>query len=354
MKAVQNVEPVIQRDFGALPEALRRTELPKNRVMLVGDSHTMPLYGEEAAAALGSVFREVFRYTFPAGEEHKNLQTVEGLLRALLAAGLDRKDCIAALGGGVTGDMAGFAAAIYLRGIPVIQLPTTLLAQIDSSIGGKTGVDFDAYKNMVGAFHMPALVYSASHVLRTLPGEQLASGMGEVIKSAVLGDGALFAWLEAHAGEVAAGEEAVLSDMIRRTAAIKTGIVRRDPTEQGERALLNLGHTIGHAIEKAKGFSMLHGCCVAVGMMAAAHMSRRRGLLAAEEEERIRELLLRFSLPVKASGCRAEEILAITRSDKKMAAGRIRFILIRGIGEAVIAGDVCDEELMEGIESVLT
>ena len=346
------IEPYIYDSFRELPETIKKSGIPLNRAMLVGDSNTLPLYGLTVSGLLGSVFREVHSYAFPAGEEYKNLGSVEKLLSVLMEYRYDRSGVIFALGGGVTGDMAGFAAAVYLRGIRVVQLPTTLLAQVDSSIGGKTGVDFKGYKNMVGAFHLPVFVYTNPSVLKTLDENQFSAGMGEVIKSALIADGELFEWLKKNRDSVTGRDEHDLLYMIRKTARIKTEIVKRDPKDTGERALLNLGHTIGHAIEKYRNFTMLHGHCVGAGLMAAARISANRGLLTDGEEADIRETLRSYDVPVCVPGLDAEEILRISKSDKKMDAGQIRFILPDGIGHAVIADDVTDAELNEGIRSI--
>ena len=341
-----------KNDFTGLAAACAENNVRAKRVMIVGDTNTLPLYGESAAGALSEVFEEVFQFAFTAGEEHKNLASIEELYTALLQNHFDRKDVIFALGGGVVGDMAGFAAATYLRGIKVIQCPTTLLAQVDSSIGGKTGVDYMGYKNMVGAFHMPVFVYMNTRTLETLPEDQFASGMGEVLKSAILGDADFMDWLLQNSEAIKAKDPETILSMVERTAGIKEAIVLRDPTEQGERALLNLGHTIGHAIEKYKDFTMAHGLCVAVGTVAAAAISAARGILPEEEFMRVRDANRMFGLPVQADEIDEETILTITKSDKKMAAGRIRFILFDRIGHAFIADDVTDEELLAGIKSV--
>ena len=236
--------------------------------------------------------------------------------------------------------MTGFAAATYLRGISYVQVPTTLLAQVDSSIGGKTGVDFMGYKNMVGAFHMPEFVYTNPLTLKTLPEKEFVSGMGEVLKSALLSDSEFFEWILDN------------MDGIRRTASIKEKIVDRDPTEKGERALLNLGHTIGHAIEKYKDFTMPHGMCVGLGCISAAAISMKRGYLGPEELYEIRDVCVMFGLPMFADGIDDQEILRITKSDKKMIGGHIRFILLKEIGKAVIADDVTDEEILYGIRFI--
>ena len=349
----KEIYPWIQSDFTALPKLMRSNGADGRRVMIVADTNTGPLYSAEVKRALEEVSPEVHCFTLPAGEEHKNIGTLEDLFRELIRLHFDRNDVIAALGGGVTGDMAGFAAAVYLRGIRVIQIPTTLLAQIDSSIGGKTAVDFDGYKNMIGAFHMPLFVYCNPTVLSTLMADQFSSGMGEVVKSALLADADFFHFLERNAHKINERDTAALDEMIRRCSAIKAAIVERDPKEKGERALLNLGHTIGHAIEKAKGFELLHGSCVALGLLAAARISMWRGLLNEEDLERITALLEAFGLPLTVSGVAAEEVLSLTKSDKKMAAGQIRFVLLASIGEAFVSTDVTDAEMTSGIQSLL-
>lgn len=346
--------PIIKQDFYGIPDAFRSSGIPLMRCMVVGDTNTLSLFGETVSRAVSGVFREVYTYAFPSGEEHKNLTSIEGLIHELMDAHFDRKDCVLALGGGVVGDMAGFAAAIYLRGIRVVQAPTTLLAMIDSAIGGKTAVDFEGYKNMVGAFHMPVFVYESTGSLTTLPDDQFTAGMGEVVKSAVLGDADLYWWLRKYAQEITGRKEEALYEMILRTSRIKVDIVNEDPKEtKGKRALLNLGHTIGHAIEKYKQFSMLHGDCVAVGLIAAANMSARRGLLTKEDVSTLKETCSLFGLPLSVTDIDPEEVLRITKSDKKMSAGHIRFVLIRRIGEAFLADDVTDAELLEGIQSVM-
>ena len=346
------LNPFINNSFLSLPEAIRMSGLKAGRAMIVGDTNTLPLYGEAVAEAVKDCFDQLYLYAFPAGEEHKNIDTIMGLLKELIANRFERRDCIIAVGGGVTGDMAGFAAAIYLRGIDVIQIPTTLLAQIDSGIGGKTAVDLDGFKNMVGAFHLPVFVYSNTAVLRTLPSSEFTAGMGEVIKSALLGDADLYEWLYGNSENVLAHEPEALTYMVRSTAKIKVDIVRRDPTEKGERALLNLGHTIGHAIEKYMDFSMIHGICVGLGLVAAAKISFNRQLLTSEEYESIRKLLSLYGLPLSVNGVDREAVLRFTKSDKKMSGGHVRFILIEKPGKAVIANDVTDEELLLGIDAV--
>lgn len=346
------IRPLIRDSFEDLAPAIKSSGLPMHRLCIAGDTNTLPLYGDMVEEALAGSFNEIRKYAFPAGEEHKKLGSVTGLLEFLMQNHFDRKDLIIALGGGVAGDMAGFAASVYLRGIPVIQLPTTLLAQVDSSIGGKTGVDFDGYKNMVGAFHMPALVYTNCSTLKTLPDEQFAAGMGEVIKSALLADKELFYWLKEHSEAVLSRDEEAIRHVIESTASIKVDIVEQDPKEQGIRALLNLGHTIGHAVEKYKDFTMLHGMCVGLGTAAASRISLDRGLITEEEHRSILNVLALYGLPAKTFIKDPEEVLRLTKSDKKMNKGRIRFILLKSIGQAFFTDDVTDWELLAGIREI--
>ncbi len=350
---MNSIIPVIENGFSGLSAAVRKTDLPLHRVCLVGDTNTMPLFEEALVTELKNVFETVQVYAFPAGEEHKNLDSIRGLLAFLMDHHFDRKDCIAAVGGGVAGDMAGFAASVYLRGIPVIQIPTTLLAQIDSSIGGKTGVDFEGYKNMVGAFHMPALVYTNPLALTSLPKDQFISGMGEVVKSALLGDRDFYDWLKVHHDAVLAKDPQAMHTMIERTAGIKVRIVTEDPEEHGIRAFLNFGHTIGHAVEKYKNFALAHGVCVGLGISAAAHMSAERGYITEEDVKDVQTSLASFGLPLVTDGLDAREVLRITKSDKKMSNGQIRFILLKSLGEACLCDDVTDEEILDGIRFIM-
>ena len=261
-------------------------------------------------------------------------------------------DFLLALGGGVCGDLTGFVAATYLRGIDFVQIPTTLLAQADSSIGGKTGVDFDSYKNMVGAFKMPRLVYMNLSVLKTLEERQFYSGFAEVMKSALIKDAPFYEWLIENMYEICERDLNTLEEMVIRTCSIKKMVVEKDPTEQGDRALLNLGHTIGHAIEKYKNFELYHGECVALGTVAAAYISWKKEMLSMEEFYEIRDMFVPFYLPISVENIDPQEILKLTKSDKKMEAGTIKFILLKKIGKAVIDRTVTDEEILAAIEEI--
>lgn len=344
-------EIVLENSFDYLGEEILRLGSEGRKLCVVTDSNVVAWYLKPVQEQLSSVCLRVDSFVFPAGEEQKNLDTVRELYRELIQKHYDRKDFLIALGGGVTGDLCGYAAATYLRGIRFIQIPTTLLSQVDSSIGGKTGVDFDSYKNMVGAFHMPTLVYTNTAALQTLSDEQYASGMGEIIKHGLIKSRNYYEWIDSHREAILRRDADTCRTMILESDKIKREIVERDPLEQGERALLNLGHTLGHAIEKRMGFQLLHGQCVALGCVGAAYLSARRGYLSMEEVQRLCRMLLGFGLPISLQGMSLdpEAILSATRSDKKMDSGMIQFVLLRQIGEAVIDRTVSDEELIDTI-----
>lgn len=342
-----------EKDFSKLSQALKEEGLEGRKICIVSDSHVAPLYKEAVSDALKEATSSVCFFTFEAGERNKNLNTVQELYGTLIDNGIDRKGILAALGGGVTGDLTGFAAATYLRGIDFIQIPTTLLSQVDSSVGGKTGVDFRQYKNMIGAFHQPRLVYMNLNTLQTLPEVEFSCGMGEILKTGLICDGDFFRRICTNKDEIKALEISALSSMIRRCCEIKAGVVERDPKEQGERVLLNLGHTVGHAVEKLKDFVLLHGQCVGIGLIAAAFLSMERGFLTKEEYEEIRKGCAAYDLPLGVSGLKAEEILSATKKDKKMEQGRIKFILMDGIGKSFIDKTVTDEELLRAIREIL-
>ena len=313
-----------KEDFSGLGAEVKKLQLPAKKACIVTDSTVAELYLEQVKQELEPLFEKVAVFIFPAGEEHKNLQTVQTLYTHLIEEKLERKDLLFALGGGVTGDLTGYAAATYLRGIDFIQIPTTLLAQVDSSIGGKTGVDFDQYKNMVGAFHHPRLVYMNTSALKTLSEEQFACGMGEVLKTGLIRDEKFYIWTINH----------------------------MEPIMERVPAVLNLGHTVGHAIEKLKDFQLAHGQCVALGTVAAAYISFQRGYLSTEEFYEIRDMNVGFDLPITFTGLKPEDILAATKSDKKMENGTVKFILLRSLGHAVVDHTVTDEELLEAINFI--
>jgi 3-dehydroquinate synthase len=319
------------------PEAFRE-QLPARDVAIVSNTTVAPLYLPALTASLGT--RRRVEVILPDGEAHKTLANTARVLDVLVANRFARDCAVLALGGGVVGDLAGFAAACYQRGVAFVQLPTTLLAQVDSAVGGKTGVNHPGGKNLIGAFHQPRLVVADTDTLATLPPRELRAGVAEVIKYGLIADATLFEWLEAHLEELLAAEPAALTHVVRRSCEIKAEIVGRDEREQGERALLNLGHTFGHAIESATGYrEWLHGEAVGAGLLMAAAMSSECGLLAASEVERVRRLVERAGLPTRVASVSPGVALEHMRIDKKVLGGRVRLVLLRGIGEAVVTAD---------------
>jgi 3-dehydroquinate synthase len=330
-------------------DALDRA-IPARDVLLVTNTTVGPLYADKLARALAP--RRCIEVELPDGEMHKTLANVSRMLDVLVANRFGRDACVVALGGGVVGDMAGFAAACYQRGISFVQVPTTLLAQVDSSVGGKTGVNHPGGKNLVGAFHQPAAVFADTNTLNTLPDRELRAGLAEVIKYGLIVDRGFFDWLEANAAKLLARDTDALTHAIRRSCEIKAEIVARDEREQGERALLNLGHTFGHAIESATNYSSwLHGEAVGAGMLLAADMSRRLGWVTAADVERIETVLRRFGLPVEVKAVPAAVLAEKMKIDKKVAAGRIRLVLLKAIGSSVVTGEYADAALRETLQA---
>lgn len=343
---------VYESSFDNLAEELTKLETQNKRICIITDSKVGELYGKEVCDIVSTVCKECVVFTFPEGEINKNLDTVKEIYKFLIEHKFDRKDMLLALGGGVTGDITGYAAATYLRGISFVQIPTTLLAQADSSIGGKTGVDFDGYKNMVGAFKMPSLVYMNISVLKTLEDRHFFAGFAEIMKAALIRDGILYEWLLEMMYEICEKEPEVLEEMLVRACMVKKLIVEKDPTEKGERALLNLGHTLGHAIEKYKNFEMYHGECVTLGIVAAAFISWKKNYLTMEEYYEIRDMFVPFYLPISIDDIEPAKILELTKSDKKMEGGTIKFVLLKKIGKAVIDTTVTDEEILAAINEI--
>lgn len=344
---------VMEPDYQALKREVDKLGVGGRKLCIVTDSNVAAFYLNEVRDILENCCKEVSVFTFPAGEESKTPETVRKLYEHLIHGRFERKDLLVALGGGVTGDLCGFAAATYLRGVDFIQLPTTLLAQVDSSIGGKTGVDIDSYKNMVGAFHMPRLVYTSLGALKTLPEQQFSSGMGEVIKHGLIKNREYYHWLKANCKAIRARDLPVCEAMVLESNRIKRAVVEQDPTEQGERALLNFGHTLGHAVEKSKEFTMLHGHCVGLGCIAAGYISAGRGLISMEDAGDIRSTLESFGLPLTVGGLNAREVIDISKSDKKMESGAVKFILLSEVGHGFADYTVSDAEMETGLEYIM-
>ncbi len=342
---------------GLLGDGARLAAHARGRhALLLSDSQVAPLYADAVAAALRAARPdlELATHMIPAGESHKTLATFTGAIEALAGLGATRDATVYALGGGVVGDLAGFAAACWMRGIDCVQLPTTLLSMVDSSVGGKTAVDIPQGKNLVGAFHPPRAVIADTGALRTLPPRELRAGLAEVVKYGALGDPLFFEWLERERAPLLAGDDRALAEAIARSCGHKAAIVERDPLERGERALLNLGHTFGHAIEAEQGYAgadrdaLNHGEAVAVGMVLAARLSAMLGMAPESDTERLRSLLRAYGLPVDVPpGLAPAELLGRMRLDKKNLAGRLRLVLWRGIGKAEVVPDVDEARVLE-------
>lgn len=343
---------VFSTDFKDLAEELQTLDIQNRRVCVITDSHVSSLYGNEVMEILDGCCKKNVIFSFTAGEESKTLSTVQDIYRFLIDEKFDRKDLLIALGGGVTGDIVGFAAATYLRGIDFVQIPTSLIAQADSGIGGKTGVDFDGFKNMVGAFYMPKLVYMNVSTLKSLDDRQFFSGFAEVMKHGLIKDGMFYEWLLENMYEICDRDADILMEMIERSCKIKKMVVEKDPMEKGERALLNFGHTIGHAIEKSKNFTFTHGECVALGAVAAAFISWKHELLSKDEYYEIRDMFVPFNLPISIEDIDPEEILRLTKSDKKVEGDSIKFILLKKVGKAVIDRTVTDDDIKNAISEI--
>lgn len=338
-------------DFDSLPELLAGQGIADKRVCIVTETNVAPLYLEEIENQLRGRCKEVISVIFDAGEAHKNLDTVKQIYEKLILAKFDRHDMLVALGGGVTGDITGYTAATYLRGIDFVQIPTSLLAQVDSSIGGKTGVDFDSYKNMVGAFHMPKLIYINVSTLNSLSDDQFMSGMGEIIKHGLIKDKDYFNWLIDNRESISAKDPETLMEMIRISCNIKRLVVENDPTEKGERALLNFGHTLGHAIERYLDLKLSHGACVGIGCCLAAIISRNKEDISDSTLADIINAFNLFGFPtLEDYPVDADKVIEYTRNDKKMVGDKIKFILLHDIGDAYINMDITPEDMKKAFE----
>ncbi len=370
----------VEHNYDGLGKIFESLNLSKGKALIVTDTNIGPHYAKCVEQIASSFISTVKTIIIPAGEAYKNLDTVHTIYKMLIEEKFDRNDVLLALGGGVVGDMTGFTAATYLRGIRFIQLPTSLLAMVDSSIGGKTGVDFQAYKNMVGAFYQPYAVYMNIETLHTLPEREFYSGFGEIIKHGLIKDREYYDWLHENASEILRKNKELLEETIYRSLLVKKQVVENDPYEKGERALLNFGHTIGHSIEKLMNFSMLHGECVSLGMVSASYLSMILGHISKQQYEEILETLKSFHLPItlkrydllsksektletnsiinvaenlEKHTLEAAEIVVATKNDKKMDSGKIKFILLKEIGNAYINRELSDEQIMLATQEVL-
>jgi len=330
------------------PDLIGRTELfaphiTGASVMIVTNTTVEPLYGAKLRAALAPLGKDVSTVVLPDGESHKHWETLNRIFDGLLESRADRKTTLIALGGGVIGDMTGFAAACYMRGVPFIQVPTTLLSQVDSSVGGKTGINHPLGKNMIGAFYQPLAVVADIGALGTLPERELAAGMAEVIKTAVIADAEFFEWIEANMDALNRCDEGALAHAVKRCCEIKASVVAADEREGGLRAILNFGHTFGHAIEAGLGYGQwLHGEAVGCGMAMAADLSVRTGRLDEAARRRLVAVVAAARLPVRAPQLGDDRYIELMKVDKKAEAGRIKFVLLERIGQPCVTGVPAD------------
>ncbi len=318
------------------------------RYAIIADTNVAGLYGERLLAFLQEAGIKAQLFSFPAGEEGKNLQMMGELASRLVSAGFGRRDAIIGFGGGVSGDLAGFLAASYMRGVPFVQIPTSLLAQVDSSVGGKTGVDLPQGKNLLGAFYQPKAVYIDTALLKTLPKEEFIGGLAEVIKYSIIYDRDFFFFLKENREKILALDGEVVGRVIYRCLEIKAEVVAADEREGGLRRILNFGHTIGHAVEAASRYTTIHGCAVAIGMAAAARLAVAAGLLAAEEEQEIVSLLSRYHLPIEIPPpFDRNEIRSYLLADKKVENGKVFYVLPTTIGATTITSAITEAQLAQ-------
>ena len=350
----------VNSDFSELSDYLHN--LAQNgkynyaKICIVSDSNVANIYLNGVRDILKAQCYDVYSHIIDAGEASKNFNVLNKLYEELIINHFDRGDLLVALGGGVVGDLTGYCAATYLRGIDYIQVPTSLLSQVDSSIGGKTAIDFLKYKNMVGAFYMPKLVYININTLNTLDNAQFSAGMGEIIKHGLIADRSYYDFIDAQKHEIKSKASNRLIELVYGSCLIKSKVVEKDPKEKGIRAHLNFGHTVGHAIEKLSDYKLLHGQCVSIGIMAAMYISEKLGNISISDVEKAKEMLEYFDLPTTLSGLDipAEAILDATKSDKKMRSGKIKFVVLKSVGEATVNNEINDSLLLEAINNIIS
>lgn len=343
---------VITTGFEALPSEIERLDFKGRNALIVSDTNVAPIYMDSLKSVLSDCNITCNEFIFKAGEESKTKETVDLILDKMVELNFKRSDLCFALGGGVVGDITGYAASQYHRGIPFIQVPTSLLAMSDSSIGGKTGVDYKNIKNVLGAFYFPALVYMNISALNTLDDRQFYNGFAEAMKNGIIKDEHFYEWLIDSMYEICDKDADTLEELVYRSVNIKRLVVEKDPWEEGDRALLNFGHTLGHAIESCKFGTLLHGECVALGMVAAAHISYKKEMISLEEYLELRDMLVPFNLPITVDDIDVDEIIKRVGKDKKQDNAGLKFILLKKIGKAVIDRSVTEDEMREALKEI--
>lgn len=354
----KNYPIYVDNSFDNLAYAFENAGLTRRKAIIVTDSNVSPLYLNSVKEILSRHFPILDELVFEAGEKSKSLDTIQSMYQKFIKLKLDRKSVVIALGGGVCGDMAGFAAATYMRGVSYVQIPTTLLSQVDSSVGGKTGVDFNGFKNIIGAFYQPEFVYINVSVLKTLPYDQFISGMSEVIKHGIIKDREYFDFIVSNAENIIALEEATLVKMITGSCKIKADIVSQDEKESGLREILNFGHTFGHAVETYLNFSLPHGQCVALGMIAAINFSKRQNRISEPQSQQCFEAFTKLGFPTKIGvdinhgDTAAEDIYSLMAMDKKVRGNKITVIVADEIGNVHQESIATKQEIIAAIKTI--
>lgn len=346
----RTVYPIyIDNNYDGLINAFEKAGLTNRSVCIITDTNVAPLYIGKITSIMEGHFTKVCHYAFDAGENSKNLETIMDFYKFFIENHLDRKSVLVALGGGVVGDMCGFAASTYMRGISFVQMPTTLLSQVDSSVGGKTGVDFMGNKNMVGAFYQPDFVYINTSTLNTLPYREVAAGIAEALKYGYIIDKDFFNYFVENKEKIKAIEPEVINNVVYYSCKAKADVVGQDEKEMGIRAILNFGHTFGHAVETLSDFNMLHGECVAVGMISGLYFSCERGMVKKADIEKCEELLEFFELPIRVKDYNVSEIHKQMFNDKKTNNGVINIVALKEIGNAYVDKTANEKEIEDAI-----
>lgn len=343
---------LFEENWNALALEMSNLDCEDRNICVVTDNTVGDLYYKELEKIFAPVCKKCLHYSFEGGEKSKNIDTVMDIVKFLMENHFERKDVLVALGGGVVGDITGFTASVYMRGVLFVQIPTTLLSQADSSIGGKTGVDIEDNKNVMGAFKMPDLVYINTSVLSTLDNRQYFAGFAEIMKMALIRDANMYEWLIENMYEICEKDNQIVTEMLLRACTLKKFFIEKDPIDKAERRLLNLGHTVGHALETITNFKMLHGECVALGIVCAAFISYKKSYLSKEEYYEIRDMFVPFYLPISIDNIDCQKVLALTKTDKKMINGQINFILLKKIGKAFVDATVTDQEILDALNEI--
>ncbi len=353
MSRKDSYEIFIDEDFVGPGRLITKVKNHVDRYVIITDSNVNPLYGKMVTERFKQTAIPVDIVEIPAGESSKSLDTVFNVARQLIRLKVSRKSLLIALGGGVVGDVAGFVASIYMRSIPYIQIPTTLLAQVDSSVGGKTGVDLPEGKNLLGTFYQPRAVYIGLSFLKTLSEKDLANGLAEIIKYSIIGDHNLFEFLEQESDGIKKRKPSLMESLVGRSCKIKADVVEMDEKELGLRRILNFGHTLGHALEAASGYGLSHGEAVSIGMVGAANISHRLDYLDMASYQRIVDLIKHYHLPTKIpAGMETAQIMGFMATDKKAVGGQLHFVLIKKIGAPFVTPEIPSGVVMEAIEAL--